>query len=149
MSIIHLFLFNLLLLTSSLSLSSDQDLQGKPRLCIMYDHQTDHIFVEVGPDSTSAEFTINKTGFETEEKREQAIDEYFNNKRSYFPAFQVFYYSVSEPKYVQFLNDVDCSEIVSVNKFRYEELYSQWVYFIEKKSKQEYIVWRSTLEPEE
>jgi hypothetical protein len=136
-------------LTSSLSLSSVQNLQYKPRLCILYDHQSDHILIEVGPDSIFAEFTITKTGFEAEEKREQAIEEYFNNKRSYFPIFQVFYYSVSEPEYVQSLNNVDCREIVSVNKLRDEELYSQWAYFIEKKAKQEYIVWKSTLEPEE
>jgi hypothetical protein len=149
MSIIHLFLLNLILLASSLSLISDQNLQDQPRLCILYDHQSDHIHVEVDPDSTSAEFTIAKAGFETEEKREQAIEEYFNNKRSYFPIFQVFYYSVSGPEYVQSLNNVDCKEIVSVNKLRDEELYSQWAYFIEKKANQEYLVWKSTLEPEE
>ena len=149
MSIIHIFLFKLFLLTSFLSLSSEQNLQDQPRLCILNDNQSDHILVEVGPDSTSAEFTIAKAGFETEEKREQAIEEYFNNKRNYFPNFQVFYYSISKPCFVQSLNDLDCKEIVSVNKLRDEELYSQCVYFIEKKAKQEYIVWKSTLEPEE
>jgi len=149
MSIIHLFLLNLILLASFLSLSSDQNLKDQPRLCILYDHQSDHIHVEVGPDSISAEFKIAKAGFETEEKREQAIEEYFNNKRSYFPKFQIFYYSISKPDFVQSLNDVDCNEIISVNKLRHEELYSQWVYFIEKSSGQGYFVWKSTLEPEE
>jgi len=132
-----------------LLLSLNHNSKHEPRLCILFERDTDYISVEFEPDSITSEFTIVKEGFETEEKRKQAVEEYFKNQRGYYPVFYVFYYSLSKPVTVQSMNAADCSDIVTVNELRSKKLYSSRVYFIEKKSAEMYLIWKAVLEPEE
>lgn len=120
-----------------------------PCICVVFNQHSDYIETRLYDDLEYTEFTIVKKGFETDEKRKEAVNEYFSNRRDTYPSFFVNYSSHEPTKKVQNMDTVGCSEVVTLDDFRKGSLFFYEVYFVKESQNDSYIVWKAQLWAEE
>lgn len=150
-------IYILLLFITGLSSSNDAFSQSK--ICICFDKNTKHIKYGVNKDSTLTSFGITNKGYESEELRKKAIDEYNQNVsegiiHSVFTpqdAFITNYMSNRKPKKIISVEDANCAIIITVEEFRQKKfVYPQGtggsqIIFIEKVSDNSFLKWDAVL----
>ena len=104
--------------------------------------------MKISNDSTRTSFSINKSGFETEEQKQNAIEQYKKRGPVQPPTFSIGYIS-GEFTQKKSLEDINCALMLSVDKFRQHDfVYPQGigassVFFIKKESESNFIVWKA------
>jgi len=122
---------------------------AQKKICICFEENTKHILLQISKDSTRASFSIAKPGFETQENREQAMQEYKERGPYNFPTFTIDYYTTRGYKKVKSIREVKCALLLSVDMFRNREFEypkgtgGSSLIFIKKESDNEYLVWKA------
>lgn len=83
-SILYWFISNILIMGIFIYGS-----QECPCICVVFNQHSEYIENKLYSDLDYTEFTIVKKGFETDEKRKEAVNEYFSNRRDTYPSFIV------------------------------------------------------------
>lgn len=85
--------------------------------CIIFERGSDFVNIQITEDSTRASFSIIKKGFETEEKREKAWEEYYQGPpvEERYPIFSIDFSSYSKPEKVKSIEELSC---ISLKEFR-------------------------------
>lgn len=119
-----------------------------PCICVVFNQHSDYIETRIYADMDYMEFTITKKGFETVEKRKEAVNEYFSNRRDTYPSFFVNYSSHEPTKKVQNMDTVGCSEVVTLDDFRKGSLFFNEIYLVKENEEEGFIVWKAQLRAE-
>lgn len=143
-SILYWFISNILIIGIFIYGS-----QECPCICVVFNQHSEYIETKLYSDLDYTEFTIVKKGFETDEKRREAVNDYFSNRRDTYPSFIVNYSSHEPAKKAQNMDIVGCSEVVTLDDFRKGGLFFYEVYFVKESQNGSYIVWKAQLWAEE
>lgn len=122
---------------------------AQKEICICFEENTKHIVLQMSKDSTRVSFSIAKPGFETQEDRDQAMQEYKERGPYHYPTFTIDYYTTRGYKEVRSIRAFNCPLLLSVEKFRNRDFEypkgtgGSSLIFIKKESDNEYLVWKA------
>jgi len=132
---------------------------SQSKICICFHKETKYIKYGVNKDSTLTSFGITNKGYETEELRKKALNEYYQNvsegkvhsANTPLDAYITNYISNRKPKKIISVEDVNCAIIITIEEFRQKNFeYPQGtggsqVVFIEKISDNNFLKWDAVL----
>ncbi|GEM_PF-2022232 len=144
-STFYWFISNALLLGIFVS----SDAHECPCVCVVFNQHSDYIETKLYPDRDYTGFTITKKGYETEEKRREAVSEYYSNRRDIYPSFFVHYTSHESGKKVQKMDMLGCREVVTFDQFRAWGLFFKGINLVKEYENGGYKIWRAQLWIEE
>lgn len=114
-------------------------------LCICFDKNTPYIEYEISKDSVRTIFGTTVKGYETEEKRQKAMDAY-RKRHTNYPLF-ITNYLASAPEKITSLEEADCTAIMEFEDFRQHrfpkgiKIGTSSVYFVERLSDGTFLKW--------
>lgn len=125
--------------------------QDSSKLCICFTEKTKFIEVNTNKDSTRTNFSIIQKGFETEESRKKAIEDYRKGPPVMPPDFTLDYFATEKPKKISSIENIECAIILTVKEFRLKEIdYTKEIkgsriLFLKKIADNEYLKWDATI----
>ena len=141
---------NLKIITVVLAMLLSKTAFSQNYLCICFDKETKNIEYDIRNDSLMASFSIFRSGFETKDKQDKAMEEYYKRGPINYPKFRIGYIA-GKLKKENHLIDLNCALKLSVEKFRKREfeypigLGSASVKFVYKKNDSTFLVWNAHL----
>lgn len=129
--------------------------QDQPRLCVYFKQSAKYIEIKLREDSTHTHFKIIRKGFETEEQRKKAWEEYRQDPFAdeLYPIFYRTFYSVRKPEKLTSIKEVDCVDLISLDEYRQKDFRtprkarSDLVIFIQKLPDSTFLKWDVVVAP--
>lgn len=139
-----------LLLVLLIGFALTQESFSQSKLCVCFEKGNKYIEIEKNENSTHTDFSIVKFGYETESDRKKALKEYRKTALENSlgpPNFYIFYFSMKKPVELNSMEDIHCTDLVSLKEFRHPEFKrlqntnGNLFIFIQKISENKFLKW--------
>ncbi len=133
--------------TLLIGLALTQESFSQSKLCVCFEKGNKYIEIEKNENSTHTDFSIVKPAYETESDRKKALKKYRKTAFGNSLGPPNFYISMRKPVELNSMEDIHCTDIISLKEFRYPEFKrlqntkANLFIFIQKISENKFLKW--------